>query len=444
MDATNCALTPRWLGDRAPGAPAPCAFFLISAASAGWVDAAAAYPRIHAVDVSIEALGVFAAIDASKATGRLQLVIAGSGPGTLGMLWVIPGAKAQGASLLVLTPRTAAQLAGAVDIQESSYRNPLHMAGAALFDEVIPTERRKEMSRIAMWLRHLFARPQGAVVLLSAPTDLLKSACPPLPDIPAVEVALPAPSARTMARIADLLTWPGGPPAFVLSPGCEPYAAPSVPCWSAGTRFISRPLRRRRSRPDCWASSVTLPMATYRASCASSTFAAWSSSDRASARPRAAPTRTSSPSTVTSSNSRSIRTLPRQAPVCTWNGPVLSVPSDTGDFLGALQRVDTTARDPSHIPRSRSDCHMSNRVHPEAVADAVVRAAAGRAQEVAIFAESSMSMFYGTRAMCNRRDAPAPTTGYPCTTARWATRSGAAWRRVSGRSCSPAIAAGTR
>lgn len=215
-----CARAPRWRGMPAAGAPAACAFFLISAASAAWVNAAVAHPRIRAFDVSIEAMAMFAAIEASKATGRVQVVIAGAGPGTAGMLWAVPGARGQGASVLVLAPRTPPHLVGAVDIQESSYRQPIHMAGAALYDEVIPMEHPDEMPRIALRLRHLFARPQGAVVQLCVPTSLLSGGCPGLPDVAYVQIAPPAPSADTVARVTQLLAAAGGPPAFMLGSGC--------------------------------------------------------------------------------------------------------------------------------------------------------------------------------------------------------------------------------
>ena len=215
-----CARPPRWRGVPAAGAPAACAFFLMSAASAAWVEAAAAHSRIRAFDVSIEAMAMFAAIEASKATGRVQVVIAGAGPGTAGMLWALPGARGQGASVLVLAPRTPPHLIGAVDIQESSYRQPIHMAGAALYDEVIPMEHPDEMPRIALRLRHVFARPQGAVVQLCVPTSLLNGGCPVLPDIAYVQIAPAAPSADMVARVTQLLALAGGPPAFMLGSGC--------------------------------------------------------------------------------------------------------------------------------------------------------------------------------------------------------------------------------
>lgn len=221
--AELCARPGRWHGGRSTGDPATCGFFLISAASVAWVEAAAAHPRIRAVDVSIEAMGVFAAIEASIATGRVQIVICGAGPGTVGPLWAIPGARAQGATVLVLVPRTPPHLVGATDIQESSDDQPLHTAGAALYDKVIAMNDVAEMPRIAMKLRHLFARRQGAVVQLSVPTSLLPKVCPPLPDVAAVAIALPAPSASTITRVGELLSGPGGPPAFLFGSGAVAY-----------------------------------------------------------------------------------------------------------------------------------------------------------------------------------------------------------------------------
>jgi acetolactate synthase I/II/III large subunit len=218
-----CARPPRWGGLRETGAAASCAFFLISAASVHLVEAAVAHPRIRPVDVSVETMGAYGAIEASIATGRPQIVIGGSGPGTMGVLPAIPGAKSQGATVLVLTPRTPAPLVGAYDIQESSCYHPLHAVGSELYDAFIPLADVTEMARLAVRLRHLFARPQGAVVHVSVPTNLLNTPCPPLPDLGAVQVALPAPSAATVARVAELLTGPGGPPAFLLGGGFVPH-----------------------------------------------------------------------------------------------------------------------------------------------------------------------------------------------------------------------------
>lgn len=231
--ADLCARPPRCPGGRQQGT---CAFFLISAASVAWVEAAVAHPHIHAVDVSIEPMATFGAIEASIATGRLQVVVCGSGPGTLGHLTAIPAARAQGAAVLVLVPRTPPRLAGAIDIQESSWEQPLHRVGACLFDDSIDMEDVAEMPRIARRLRHLFARPQGAVVRLSVPTSLLRRPCPPPPDLGAIRIALPAPARRDIDAVAELLSGPGGPPAFLFGSGSVAFRdllGPVVERWGA-------------------------------------------------------------------------------------------------------------------------------------------------------------------------------------------------------------------
>ena len=220
-----CARPPRWQGARDTGAPETCAFFLISAASVHLVEAAVAHPRIRPVDVSVETMGGFGAIEASIATGRLQIAVGGSGPGTMGLLPAIPGARSQGASVLVLTPRTPPALVGAYDIQESSYFHPLHAVGAELYDAFIPLGDVEEMPRVAMRLRHLFARPHGAVVHVSVPTNLLTRVCPPLPALAAVQIALPAPSAATVAYVVELLKGRGGRAALMLGSGSVPHRA---------------------------------------------------------------------------------------------------------------------------------------------------------------------------------------------------------------------------
>ncbi len=218
-----CARPPRWQGEHRAGGAGSCAFFLISAASVHLVEAAVAHPRIRAVDVSVETQGVFGAIEASIATGRLQVVIGGSGPGTMGLLPAIPGARSQGASILVLTPRTPAPLVGAYDIQESSYFHPLHAVGAELYDAFVPLGDETELPRVVTRLRHLFARPQGSVVHVSVPTNILARPCPRLPALDSIEVALPAPSAATVRRVAELMDGSGGRTALLLGNGCVPY-----------------------------------------------------------------------------------------------------------------------------------------------------------------------------------------------------------------------------
>ena len=217
-----CARPPRWTG-RMDVRHEACAFFLISAPSVAWVEAAAEDGRLRLVDVCIEAMGTFAAIEASIATGVPQLVICGAGPGTLGHHWAIPGGRSQGASVLLLVPRTPPGLAGAVDVQECSSYAPLHQAGADLYDEVLTMDDVAEMPRIALRLRHLFARPQGAMVQLSVPVHLLGEPGPPLPDLGLVAAPLPAPSPATVADVARLLRTSGSRPAFLFGSGTMPF-----------------------------------------------------------------------------------------------------------------------------------------------------------------------------------------------------------------------------
>jgi thiamine pyrophosphate-dependent acetolactate synthase large subunit-like protein len=99
----------------------------------------------------------------------------------------------------------------------------LHTVGAELYDDVLAMEDVDEIPRIALRLRHLFARRQGAVVQLSVPTNLLSRTCPPLPDLGAVQIGQPAPSARILARVTRLLAGPGGPPAFLFGSGAVAY-----------------------------------------------------------------------------------------------------------------------------------------------------------------------------------------------------------------------------
>ena len=219
--AELCAQPPR-----CPGVPAAgtCAFFLISAASVAWVEAAVAHPAVRAIDVAVEQMATFAAIEASRATGRLQIVICGSGPGTLGHLGAVPAARAQGVHVLVLVPRTTPSLAGAVDIQEASWEQPLHHVGASLFDDSIAMEDTSEMPRIARRLRHLFARPQGAIVRLSVPANLLRRAYRErLPHLGAVDITLPAPDAKTVAKVIERLSGQGRPPAFLFGSGAVAF-----------------------------------------------------------------------------------------------------------------------------------------------------------------------------------------------------------------------------
>ncbi len=99
-----------------------------------------------------------------------------------------------------------------------------HTVGSELYDATFPLADVREMPRIAVALRHLFARPQGAVVQISVPTDLLDRRCPKLLDPATLKIAPPAPGAAALAQITDWLQRPGGPPAFVLGSGSVAYA----------------------------------------------------------------------------------------------------------------------------------------------------------------------------------------------------------------------------
>ena len=195
------------------------AFFLISAANVLWVDAMAAHPRVHAIDVSIEAAGMFSALEAAIATGRMQLVICGSGPGTLGVLWALPAARAQGAPILILVPLPPPWLVDGPDIQEA----PVLPAAAPLCDDVIAMHDARALPRIAMRLHKLFAERKGAVVVLAAPTHLLGEPSAPVPDISRVQIRPPAPSRATIAEVAEWMSATTAPAAVLVGAGALPY-----------------------------------------------------------------------------------------------------------------------------------------------------------------------------------------------------------------------------
>ena len=304
--ADICARPARWHGAHDADDRATNAFFLISAASVAWVDAAAAHPRVHPVDVSIEAMAVFGAIEASRATGRLQIVILGSAP-DVGHMALLQAARSQGATVLVLVPSLAPNMIGAKDVQDHSSDRLLHIAGAGVYDDVITMEDVAEMPRVAMRLRHLFTRRQGAIVQLCVPTNLLRRQCPPLPDVAAVDITQPAPSADTVARVAGLLLQPGGLRRSSSARALSPLARDSRNLSRIGTRCTSRPRPQPRSCRARSVSSVTAGMVTCPGVCASLTSAASWYLGRGSARPPAVETTTCFRRTATSSTSTSIR-----------------------------------------------------------------------------------------------------------------------------------------
>jgi thiamine pyrophosphate-dependent acetolactate synthase large subunit-like protein len=98
-----------------------------------------------------------------------------------------------------------------------------HTVGSELYDAMFPLSDVREMPRVAIALRHLFARPQGAVVQISVPADLLDRRCPTLLDPASLTIAPAAPGAAALAQIAEWLQQPGGPPAFVFGSGAVAY-----------------------------------------------------------------------------------------------------------------------------------------------------------------------------------------------------------------------------
>lgn len=155
-----------------------------------------------------ESGAVYAATEASLATGAPAIAFATTGPGLTNALTGALTARWEGAKLLLVSGSTGSERRGRFSLQESNE----HTLGAdlyrpgGLFDHAVAIEHEDELPRVLRALALGFASPRGFVAHVAMPLRI--QACKaPAPGITRGPTA-PAPDDATVSAVAERLREP--------------------------------------------------------------------------------------------------------------------------------------------------------------------------------------------------------------------------------------------
>ena len=148
--------------------------------------------RLTCYQLRHEAGALFAAAEASIATGRPVAVFVTTGPGLTNAITGALAARWEGARVVLISGSTSAEQRGRWAVQETSARtlpaSGLLTAGP-IFDYATTVEHPAELAVIAQRLAHGLARPQGFVAHLSLPVAIQRATAPVVRWPEAVKVA---------------------------------------------------------------------------------------------------------------------------------------------------------------------------------------------------------------------------------------------------------------
>jgi thiamine pyrophosphate-dependent acetolactate synthase large subunit-like protein len=150
---------------------------------------------------------VYAAAEASLATGRPALVCVTSGEAVCNAAAALPSARAEGASILLCSGYSNPDQIARAAIQPTSLETlpaDFYRSGA-LFDCARVLAHPDELRWFFQRLNAGFQRPTGFCAHLAVPRALQSAPCPPL-DWPALSIAPAAPSPHALAYACDALT----------------------------------------------------------------------------------------------------------------------------------------------------------------------------------------------------------------------------------------------
>lgn len=147
--------------------------------------------RLTCYQLRHEAGALFAAAEASLATGRPVAVFVTTGPGLTNALTGALAARWEGARIILISGATSAAQRGRWAVQETSARTlPASgvLTAGPIFDYATAIEHPAELAVIAQRLAHGLARPHGFVAHLSMPIAM-QLATAPAPKWPSVATA---------------------------------------------------------------------------------------------------------------------------------------------------------------------------------------------------------------------------------------------------------------
>jgi len=163
-------------------------------------------PEIETLHFRHEAGAAFAAIEASLNRNEPVVVFCTTGPGMTNAMTGLAAARAEGAKILLVSPRTSPGQRGRGAVQETPMPSADFFTPGWLFDEVFAVESVEEIGQVVCRLRHGFEHVGAYVAHLSIPVSLQNA--PVRQDMacrPGYRVSKPFPDPGVVQQIAELM-----------------------------------------------------------------------------------------------------------------------------------------------------------------------------------------------------------------------------------------------
>lgn len=133
------------------------------------------HPDLVTLHFRHEAGAAFAAAEASLELDGPVAVFCTTGPGITNTLTGLAAARAEGARIVLISPRTSPAQRGRGAVQETPMPSADFFAPGWLFDEVFSVESAEELASVQSRLQHGFRRTGAYLAHLSIPVDLQNS-----------------------------------------------------------------------------------------------------------------------------------------------------------------------------------------------------------------------------------------------------------------------------
>lgn len=164
------------------------------------------HPQIQTLHFRHEAGAAFAAVEASVERDGPVAVFCTTGPGITNTLTGLAAARAEGAKVVLLSPRTSAGQRGRGAVQETPMPSADFFTPGWLFDEVFVLESADELGSVAARLQHGFRRTGAYVAHLSLPVNLQSAPVRQSLEPPArYRLTAPGPDPSAVDEVVDLL-----------------------------------------------------------------------------------------------------------------------------------------------------------------------------------------------------------------------------------------------
>jgi acetolactate synthase I/II/III large subunit len=163
-------------------------------------------PEIETLHFRHEAGAAFAAIEASIECRKPVAVFATTGPGMTNMLTGLAAARAEGARVLLISPRTSPAQRGRGAVQETPMPSADFFTPGWLFDQVFLLESVEEIPQVADRLQYGFQSFGAYVAHLSIPVSLQNTQARNVAlEMSEYRVTRPFPDPAAVERVAGLM-----------------------------------------------------------------------------------------------------------------------------------------------------------------------------------------------------------------------------------------------